>query len=121
MAEPLSMDLRSRVVADYDAGERVSVIAVKYSVSKKTIYNWLNLRRETGSLAARSGQPGRKPKLNDQREKIQEVVRDHPDLTLKEMISELSLSISVSALWYSLRRWGITLKKSDSCSRAATA
>ena len=115
MAKPLSMDLRERIVADCDAGERVAVVAEKYRVSKPTVYNLLNLRRETGSIAPRSSQAGRKQKLIDQRGEIEEAVRQNPNLTLEKMISQLSLCISVSALWNSLNRWGISLKKSPAC------
>ena len=121
MAKPLSMDLRERIVADCDAGERVAVVAEKYRVSRKTVYNLLGLRRETGSVAPRSGKPGRKPKLDEQRETIEETVRQNSDLTLEEMISKLSLCVSRTTLWNTLRRWRITLKKSHPCRRATAS
>lgn len=121
MAEPLSMDLRERIIEDCEAGERVAVVAEKYRVSRKTIYNLIQLKRETGSVAPRPGQPGRKPKLDSQREKIEDALQENPDLTLEGMICQLSLCISISALWNSLDRWGITLKKSHPSCRADAA
>lgn len=102
MAEPLSMDFRERIVEDCEAEERVAVVAEKYRVSRKTIYNLLRLKRETGSVAPRPGQPGRNPKLDPQREKIEDALQENPDLTLEGMICQLSLCISISALTGSL-------------------
>lgn len=118
MARPLSIDLRERIVSDCDAGEAVAVVAARYRVSRRVVYKLLELRQQTGSLAPRSGQSGRKPKLDSERQRIEEAIRRNPSLTLREMISELSLQVSRSALWSTLKRWGLRLKKSDPRRRA---
>lgn len=119
MAKPLSMDLRERIVADCDAGISVPDVACKYRVSKRTIFNLLDLRKETGSVAPRQGKVGRKSKLEDRRDEIEAVINENSNLTLQAIISELSLPISESALWKTLNRWGITWKKSDPRRRTA--
>lgn len=121
MPKPLSMDLRERIVEDCDSGDCVSEVAAKYRVSERTIFNLLALRRETGSVAPRKGQVGRKPKLEDRKDEIEELIKQNANLTLQAMISQLSLSISESALWKTLNRWGISWKKSLSRRRATAA
>lgn len=61
-----SLDLRERVIAAIDNNERIGEVAKKFTVSKRVIYEWLELRKETGSLAAKSGyQKGHSHKIKD--------------------------------------------------------
>lgn len=50
---PYSEDLRERVMAAIDQGERREAVAARFSVSVPTITRWVRRRRETGGLAAR--------------------------------------------------------------------
>ena len=121
MPKPLSLDLRERIVEDCDTGIVAAVVAAKYRVSERTVFNLLALRRQTGGLCPRQGQVGRKPKLEDRKHEIVQSIEQNPNLTLKTLICELSLPISESALWKTLRRWGISLKKSDPRRRTTAA
>jgi transposase len=49
---PYSEDLRTRVVAAVDRGERRGVVAERFAVSIPTITRWVRRRRQTGGLAA---------------------------------------------------------------------
>ena len=113
MARALSNDLRERILQDCDAGETVSKVAEKYRVSERTVFKLRKLRRETGSYEPRTSRCGRRPKLTQRREEIERTLRENPSLTLQELISQLSLDISVSALWKTLKRWKLSLKKSS--------
>ncbi|MEZ5942819.1 MAG: IS630 transposase-related protein [Planctomycetaceae bacterium] len=119
MPKPLSMDLGERIMDACDAGESVHDVAQRFDVSKRTIYNWLALRRETGELTPRQGDVGRKSKLDDRRTEIEQAIDENSSLTLAGLIAQLSLSISQSALWQTLNRWGITWKKSHARRGAA--
>lgn len=119
MAAALAMDLRTRVMADVDAGMSAEKAAVKYSVSARVIYQWKALRRESGSLKARDGKTGPKPKLEAYREQILAAVRDDSAITLNDLKRKLQLPACVSTLWKALSAWGIVLKKSPAGRRAA--
>lgn len=121
MPAPLSMDLRTRIVAACDAGDSPADVAQTFSVTTRTVYKLLAVRRETGSLQPRSGQRGPKPKLQEHRDAILQAIRKAPGTTLEELRTQLKLPGCLATLWVALRRWGITLKKSRAGRRTAPA
>jgi transposase len=50
---PYSLDLRTRVLRDWDAGMKAEDVAAKYSVSRAWVHRLQQRRRETGSIAPR--------------------------------------------------------------------
>lgn len=108
-----SMDLRERVLADSDSGLATKQVAEKYSVSGAWV-RWLKRRRrETGCIKPRVG-GGRKRKID--RDKLVERVRAEPDATLAELRAALGIQCTLSAIWMTLDKLGITYKKSR-CAR----
>lgn len=114
MAAPLSVDLRERVVEAVDAGEYIAKVARRFEVTRPTIYAWLALREETGSLEARA-RPERGRVLDDYRESIEETITANTSVTLVELKEQLELPVSVSAVWEALDCWGLTFKKKPAC------
>ena len=117
---PYSMDLRKRVVeaCDARAGTREK-IAERFSVSVSWIRRLLQRRKETGSIAPRPPNSGRKPKLNDrQMQKLRRIVAGEPDATLKELKARLGVAMSDDALLRALGKLNLTLKKSRSSRRS---
>ena len=112
MGAALAMDLRVRVMRDVDAGLSAEKAAEKYSVAARTIYQWKALRRETGTLEAREGKTGPKPKLEEHRERILSTIREDSGITLSDLKTKLQLPACVATVWVALRAWGIVLKKS---------
>ena len=45
-----STDLRERVLAYIDAGHSQAMASSLFKVSRQTIYDWINLRKQTGEL-----------------------------------------------------------------------
>ena len=45
-----SMDLRTRVLADWDAGMKAEEVAAKYRVSRAWVHRLVQRRRETGEI-----------------------------------------------------------------------
>ena len=121
MARPLSVDLRTRVMDDVEAGMSAEKAAVKYSLAARTIYQWKELKRETGSLAPRSGKSGPRPKLEPYREQILAAVQENSGITLEALRVQLQLPGCLSTVWNALRAWGIVLKKSHAGGRTAAA
>ena len=48
-----SLDLRTRVLADWDAGMNAEAVAAKYRVSRAWVHRLVQRRRETGEIGPR--------------------------------------------------------------------
>jgi len=118
---PYSLDLRQRILADYDAGLGVQAVAEKYRVSTKCIRDLRQLRDETGQIAPRTGKGGRKPKLAEHLPALSALVETQPDATLEELQRRLPVKAGVSTIWRALKALGLTLKKSSACLGAAAS
>lgn len=118
MPSSYSLDLRERVMSDFDKGMSVEAVARKYSISRRVIFQWRDLRDETGELTPRKGKTGPKPKLDSFRNEILSAIESNPSITLEELKANLELPGCVQTLWHSLRRWNIVLKKSRAGHRA---
>lgn len=112
MAKPYSLDLRVRVIEEVDRGTDLKEVARRFSVTERTIWSWLALRKRTGGLEPKRGNVGRPQALEEHRERIVRSVRSDPGKTLAQRQAELHLPGCSSTLWCALKRWGITLKKS---------
>lgn len=121
MAKPYSVDLRARVLADCDAGERPTALAKRYRVCRSWIYRMLKQRREIGHLEPLKGEMGRRPKLKNQDELLRRIVAERPDATLEELREQLYIRVSVSTLCRALQALKLTLKKSHSRRRTEAA
>lgn len=121
MARSYSLDLRERVMSDVDKGMFIEAVAEKYSISTRVIFQWRDLRDETGELLPRKGKTGPKPKLDSYRSEILSAIESNSSITLEELKTKLELPGCVQTLWHALRRWGIVLKKSRAGRRAATS
>ena len=110
-----SLDLRERVLADFDAGMGNDAVARKYRVSSRWVYKIRRQRAETGEIAPRRGKTGPKPKLAEHHERILQLVRQQPDATLAEIRDQLGVAVCLATLWKTLKQLGITLKKSSAC------
>jgi transposase len=99
MPAPLSLDLRKRILRAYENGVSFKKLASDKIVSKSTIYNLINLVKETGSAEPRENKNGRKPILtNEDFERIRNKISEKSDITLDELKSELKLPVCKSAL-----------------------
>ena len=111
--QPYSMDLRERVLSDCDAGLPTKKVAEKFSVSPAWVRRLKQRRRESGEIAPRQGKTGPKPKLEEHRQRLEELVQEFPDATLEELQQKLEVLVGVTTIWRALKSLGITLKKSD--------
>ena len=115
MGKAYSVDLRSRVLEDYDGGARPVDLARQYRVARSWIYKMVSQRRETGHIEPLKGQRGPKPKLKAYHEQLQKIVAHCPDATLEELRQKLKIQVGISTLWRALDELKLTLKKSHSC------
>ena len=111
-----SMDLRERVLALYDEGLKTTKVAKRLKVSPAWARRMKQWRNEGRSIAPKAV-GGSKPKLDaEARRQLSRFVDEQPDATLEELrqriAAELKISISIGALWETLRAMKLSLKKS---------
>ena len=103
-------ETRKLILEAYDKGISVNEIAKCYSVDPSSIYRVIERRNRTGDYTTRTHLRGRKPKLTDtDRQNILDKVKEQPDITCDEIVTDLTLSVSPVTVWRFLKD---TLNKS---------
>lgn len=114
-----SEDLRARVLTAMDGGMAARAAASIFQVSVSYIYKALIRRRRTGEASACSSRGHRPRKLTPAQEAALEAhILANSDLTLAALRSwleaECGVRVSSGAMWTTIKRLGLTLKKSRS-------
>src|ERR1700741_5370559 len=116
--KPYSQDLRERVFAAADDGDRVGQIAVLLRVSVSYVSKVLGRRRRTGGTTALAQCCHVRPKLADLHAEIRAEVAARPDATIAELRTWLltthKVSVSNGLMWATLKALDLRLKKSRS-------
>jgi transposase len=116
MAEPLSVDLRKRVVAAVKNGMSRRRAASKFQVGVSSAIRWTAQADASGDLAPKAmGGDRRSAAIEAQAGTILSLMAATPDSTLAELqaaLAEKGHRFSVSAIWRFFARRRITLKKS---------
>lgn len=105
------MELRKKVMADYEDGMPVSLISQVMRVSQSAIYRLIAKKRETGSIEA--SYRGRKSEMDAEKlTQLEALVTENPDITLCEIKQAMNLSIQKSEISNILRqKLGFRFKK----------
>jgi transposase len=115
MGQPLSMDLRTRLLAAIDAGMSCRSAAARFGVAPSTAIRWQAQRRTTGSFAPKpQGGDMRSHRIEERREDILAVWQARKDISLAELrqaLIEIGLTVSVAGLHRFFVRHGMTRKK----------
>ena len=115
--KPYPLELRQRIV---DAVDRqlgtINEIAENFDMTERCLYQWLALRRETGTVAPRPHGGGAKAKLDAPRlQKLAALSADYPDATLSELCKKFNcrrrITVSVSTVCRRLSQLDQTRKK----------
>lgn len=118
MAEPLSVDLRKRVVAAYEAGGVTRQEAADlFQVGRATVNRLVRRYRATGSVNPDPHGGGREPKFDEKGERVlRKLVKVRPDATIPELVEfyfeKVGVAVSPSTMSRALARLGFTRKKS---------
>lgn len=110
-----SLDLRERVIATVDSGIRINEVVKTFKVSRRVIYEWLELRRKTGNLVPRMDNiKGRSPKIKDW-DQFRKFAADNQQSTGPEMVAAwkklTEIQMCDSAMYRSLNKINYTSKK----------
>ena len=117
---PYSMDLRTRVLADSDAGLASKEVAAKLRVSRSWVDRLLQRRRETGGeVGPRPQTVFKKQAFAGQENRLRALVDAQPDRTLAELRDALQSAASLSSVWRALDRLQLTVKKNGTRRRTA--
>lgn len=111
MAAAYSMDLRTRVLKDTDAGLSSKELAERYHVSRAWVDALKQRRRETGTAAPRKQTKFRGRVLAGQEDRLAALVVARPDATLAELREALRTAAGLSTIWRALDRLELTVKK----------
>lgn len=122
MRKTLSVDLRERILAAYDAGEGTRAeVARRFRVSLGMVKKLLQQRRRLGDLRPQHHRSGSKPRIvASQQRQLRALLAKKPDLTLKELRAAAGLACTLPAIHYVLVRLGLTYKKRRSAPASRT-
>lgn len=116
MADPLSVDLRSRIIAAWQSATYSSwkEIAETYGVGRATVIRLIRRFRATGSVAPAAHAGGLEPLIPEERLLEFELVQEQPDRTIEELAvlySEQSgVTVSRATMGRALERLGLSRK-----------
>ena len=115
-----SVDFRSRVLQDSESGLESDEIAEKYGVSRSWVDRVKQRYREYGESAPRRGS-GRKSLLKPHIGRLEQILQERPDITLKEIREELRLKVSLPAICQTLKKLGYSFKKNPQSFRTRSS
>ena len=122
MGQPLSMDLRTRLLSAIDAGMSCRSAAVRFGVAPSTAIRWQARRRTTGSFAPMpQGGDKRSRRIEEHREEVFAIWGACKDITVDKLRISLAgagLVVANATLHRFFVRHGITRKKDRPCDRA---
>ncbi len=111
MPAPYSNDLRAKVMAAIDRGEKKSHVSRMFNISRDTIDRWLNRRKATGSVKAAQGyQRGHSHRIKDW-EEFHAFAQQYGDKTQAEIAQLWLGEMSERTMSRALARIGWTRKK----------
>ena len=118
MTQPLSQDLRRRIVQAVVAGSSIRQAAARFEVSPSTAIKLMQRVRVTGSTRPAKIGGYRRPLLEGHDDLLRELTNTKPGITLVEIKAALAKrgieAGHISTIWTTLRRLGLSHKKSRS-------
>jgi transposase len=119
----LSLDLRERILAAYDAGEGTrEAVARRFRVSLGMVKKLLQQRRRIGDIRPQHHRSGCKPRIVASHEQqFRTLLAKKPGLTLGELRAATGLACTLPAIHHVLARLGLTYKKRRSVPASRTA
>ena len=122
MAAAYSMDLRTRVLIDADAGLMSKELAERYHVSRAWVDALKQRRRETGAFAPYPQTKFRRRALaTAEMDHLAALVAARPDATLAELRDALRTMAGVTTIWRAVKQLDLTFKKNRTRRRTTTA
>ncbi len=126
MTQPLSMDIRTRLVAAVAGGMTRRSAAKRFGIAASTAIKWVEQWERTGDVEPRpQGGDHRSHHLEAHAGEILGLVEARRDITLLEIAGHLDrahgLKVAQSSVWRLLDRHGMTFKKNRARQRTAAS
>lgn len=110
MGRPYSIDLREKAVAAIESGEKVKVVANFLNIQENTLYAWINLKKETGSLTGKKNyQNGHSHKIIDL-VNFKKIVDENPYDSAEKLAAKIE-RVSEATVLRALKKIGYSKKK----------
>ena len=115
MGQPLSMDLRVRLMAAVYDGISCRAAAARFGVAPSTAIRWHAQRRDTGHFAPKAqGGDMRSHRVEKRSADIFALLEANRDITLEELraaLANIGLAVSIGGLYRFFQRHNVTRKK----------
>jgi transposase len=109
-----SLDLRERVLADFQAGATFAELGRKYRTSAEWVRQFIRRFEMTGEIEARPPIIKKLPFHKRHEAEIRQAVAEDSSLTLESLRQKLGLQVSIGTLWTALHALKISFKKRPS-------
>jgi transposase len=117
-----SMEFRRAVAKAYEECGSSIEVAEQFECSESWVRRLIQRRRESGSLEPRPPKLPNNNKLDGHDlDRLAELIRKTPDMTLAELAGALDKKVSVPTVWRATQALGLVLKKSPSSPPSRTA
>ena len=110
MPAPYSEDLRQKVIAAVDRGERKTDVSRMFNISRNTLDLWLSRQVETGSYRAKVTVAKPRTKISDWG-KFREFVRQHGEKTQIEIAKLWGEGVTQQNISDAMKKIGVSRKK----------
>jgi len=105
-----SPDIRALVIDFVDNGGSKAEASRRFQVAIRSVFYWVKQGRNY-----KPNKPGPKGSYKLDRNKLVQLIDNNPDMMLKELASELG--VSINAVFHSLKVMGYTRKKNGTLQR----
>ena len=87
-------ELRKKIVARIEAGDKPMNIAKSFGVARSTVYNVYKLYKDTGDYAKQSGNAGRPRSVRKEEtvDKVKKIVEENPNTSVRQLARDLNVS-----------------------------
>ena len=110
MPAPYSEDLRQKVIAAVDRGERKTDVSRMFNISRNTLNLWLARQAETGSCRSKERVTKPKTKINDW-EKFREFIKQYGEKTQIETAKLWGEGVTQQNISDAMKKIGVSRKK----------
>ena len=117
--KPYSKEFRGQVLGACDRGRSTREVATYFNVSESWVRRIKQERRDLNKIAPCLTRR-RTPLWASLADRMRELIRHKPDLTLRELKAELKTDLSVQTLCTALQRLRLTIKKKFSSQRSGS-
>ena len=108
----LSTEVRELMVKAYEKSHNATEVARNFSVSRGTVYEYVNRKRRNESIEVKTSQRGRKSKLTQKNlDDIKNAINQQPDITIHEITETLALPVSEETVRREVVKMGFVYKK----------